>query len=59
MKTPESVEEMTFIINEWVGSADGHDCMDRQDMVCFAGEVLSIIKFMESDIIELLAKGEG
>ena len=45
MAKPETVEDMKDIIEQW---AELQDCDSGDEMRYFAGEVFSIIKFMES-----------
>lgn len=50
MQAPKTTEQMESIINDWIDSVDGHDSLDRVEMIYHAGSVLSIISFMvESD----------
>ena len=47
MKAPKSIEDMNNLINEWIESAEGHDSLDREEMIFYSHSILSIIKFIE------------
>ena len=50
MNTPETMDDMDKIIEQWVDDVDGYESMDRSEMLAYSGQLLSIIHFIEEKI---------
>ena len=48
MVTPKTIEDMEKVIEQWANDVDGHESMDRTEMLECSGQLLSIISFMEN-----------